>query len=109
MEGSGSELRIEREDGVVLAASLTLPERRPALALVVLAASRRRSRWATTAERMRRAGYGGGGRAPDTTLQLTLEELARVAVEPVTRASRSGDAAPRPRFLAAHDADRGAA
>src|SRR5919206_2447949 len=36
MEGSGSELRIEREDGVVLAASLTLPERRPAPALVAL-------------------------------------------------------------------------
>jgi uncharacterized protein len=36
MEGSGSELRIEREDGVVLAASLTLPERRSAPALVAL-------------------------------------------------------------------------
>lgn len=36
MEGSGSELRIERENGVVLAASLTLPERRPAPALVAV-------------------------------------------------------------------------
>src|SRR5205085_2785064 len=36
MEGSGSELRIEREDGAVLAASLTLPERRPAPASVAL-------------------------------------------------------------------------
>jgi hypothetical protein len=36
VEGSGSELRIEREDGVVRAASLTLPERRPAPALVAL-------------------------------------------------------------------------
>jgi uncharacterized protein len=36
MDVSGSELRIEREDGVVLAVSLTLPERLPAPALVAL-------------------------------------------------------------------------
>ena len=36
MEVTASELRIEREDGVVLAGSLTLPERRPAPALVAL-------------------------------------------------------------------------
>jgi hypothetical protein len=36
VEGSGSELRIEREDGVVLAASWTLSERLPAPALVAL-------------------------------------------------------------------------
>ena len=36
MDVTASELRIEREDGVVLAASLTLPERTPATALVAL-------------------------------------------------------------------------
>jgi pimeloyl-ACP methyl ester carboxylesterase len=36
MEGSGSELRIEREDGAVLAASLTPPAHRPGPALVAV-------------------------------------------------------------------------